>query len=1689
MASIINTFNGGMDKDTSKQKYSNQKYVHARNLRPTTDEGLSTGALENVAGTLNSLSFPIIGNIWTITVIDEDRDTGGDLPAGTITFRIDNTQSIASIPTTTINYSGSDNLLEQIYNIIITKNNTLPEELQYTIGIQRGLNQIVIYNTIATISSISDSGEDESDPIRYDTTGITSDFIIIGSEALRDDIVIFTKNQQGAEGLGQIWLMNYNTAHPETTNEYSLKLIYNGALEFSLDHPIEAKARYENVNTIRVVWTDNFKPLRSVNIADPDTFALRPADFLLSPESTLSPAIVGRENQAEGNLLSGVWYTTYKLNKQGGGITPIAPFSSGVGVYFDDISVGVGGGSTEYHLTNWTETVVPTRKSLEFTVPNLPKGYTGITIYAIHEPEPGNFQVYLYKNGTLSDESEYIFTISDVSNKVPVPFSSLVNTDIDFERVKTLTVKDNTLLVANVKQAAFNIAFDARAYRFQKDSDGIVRDSTYTNPDFSNDSTWGIAENADIVNPLNRDKTIVTGSKYYRHQRNSEELGGTGPHISYSFLSRSVTLDNSTLADPVSDTTNGKHLNDRAPFVNQPAQDNIIEGINGTNVDIGPGFNNFKNTKLDAHRRGYMRDEVYRFGIVFYSLTGKPSEVKWIDDIRIPCAGDLGADSNGHHKWSIGQFTSRDNPDTLKGALIPGNSNKGVVGYSMGIQFDVDVSSIADQISGYSIVRVPRKEKDRTIIAEGILHATKYYNTGDLNYHADGPVINGNPADINVSSGYFKNDATGSEIASKLHIHDTISPVSDTFKESVEDGAILGDTLKAPRAEWRYGTLDCPDLKFITGAKMEGYEDKDRYADGQYFLKPVAMYSHCGETDQPNKRAAIKDGANDAEREDFYAKATVLRNNVSFHDRYTIANSWGHVKDIFYVDHAASNVAIGGRRFHNGGIVDFGEQSAWIPPLGPANQKFDMVANLEGLGVRTIAFAGGNSNITKYLFNYAGGKTNSTPEGSTGNLSRDFIGDPFNDEGTGGTSGNNDLHKWGYGSEVERIGHYAVVDICRDLDEQYGGATDSARRNSQYMTTGHFQSVGKKGGNFNSYIWGGDITVALWTEKKFFAKANPITSNFDELKPVAEGHIRGMIVPLQTITNTELRTLIHLNNFNSNVVSAVDIDIHRKNPDETLIPILYHKERNIQDYLGTGTNDLVAEYDNRVYMSGAKSNGETTDSWAQFDSLKFKDVDGEYGPINKLEVFNDTLLFFQDKAFGAIAFNPRSVVNDQYGTELTLGTGSGIVDFQYVSNTIGSYHQWSIVKGQHSIYFFDAHHKKFFSFSGKNTPLSDLKGMHSWFFNSIQGDVLNTDNPIQYKGVTAAYDQRFNEVIFTFHSNLPPIAPIIEIATDEPPVLIDYTGAYIRNSERRYDTVPTFFFGLNNTQRGEWEQYIADGAYIMVRLPRDIDVAGAEDGRYVRATIIDFVTSDGTYVQTGDNFGDTGSGVYLGAPEFDEWRDGLNWTDQTVENSGGNFTHSDSDLRVFMPSSIIPPEEIPVILETESHTIVFNEMLQAFTGFYDHYPRHYMTNGRRIFSQAPLGTDIYTHDEGDKGDFYENLYPSELELMVSPPGTHTKVFTNMEFLSQVTDNDGNNLVEDTLNSAIYSNEYQTTGLIQFNSGVNIKRRMRTWRTAIPRSGNARIRNPYMGVKLSYINADNKRLVLHDITNHYQDTPM
>ena len=183
----------------------------------------------------------------------------------------------------------------------------------------------------------------------------------------------------------------------------------------------------------------------------------------------------------------------------------------------------------------------------------------------------------------------------------------------------------------------------------------------------------------------------------------------------------------------------------------------------------------------------------------------------------------------------------------------------------------------------------------------------------------------------------------------------------------------------------------------------------------------------------------------------------------------------------------------------------------------------------------------------------------------------------------------------------------------------------------------------------------------------------------------------------------------------------------------------------------TSFRNNTIEFDNRVYASDPKVNGEPGDSWTSYKPLNFIDVDGNHGPINKIITFNDTVLFFQDSAHGQLAVNPRVQVQGADDVAIELGVGGILHDFNYTSTSVGSKHQWSVFQSPHAVYWFNILNKKTYRFSGRgDEELVDMKGMHSFYSANIDQTLLATDNPLLSTGIHGTYDYLNQEVVFTF---------------------------------------------------------------------------------------------------------------------------------------------------------------------------------------------------------------------------------------------------------------------------------------------------------------------------------------------------
>lgn len=193
------------------------------------------------------------------------------------------------------------------------------------------------------------------------------------------------------------------------------------------------------------------------------------------------------------------------------------------------------------------------------------------------------------------------------------------------------------------------------------------------------------------------------------------------------------------------------------------------------------------------------------------------------------------------------------------------------------------------------------------------------------------------------------------------------------------------------------------------------------------------------------------------------------------------------------------------------------------------------------------------------------------------------------------------------------------------------------------------------------------------------------------------------------------------------------------------IPSMYYQPNNTVEK-GTYAKDFVLktveEHPHQLW-AGEKIDGELIDSWRSFKSNNSIEVNGIYGPINAIKVFKDRLYFYQNAALGVASIDERSVVQDDSGQSLVLGTGGVFPNYSYVSeNTKEVYINMELLLQKNGLYHYDARLRKVFRLNSNGLiPISDTKRVSSLFYNLTNTLVNNIDKTLSTieKGSTSTY--------------------------------------------------------------------------------------------------------------------------------------------------------------------------------------------------------------------------------------------------------------------------------------------------------------------------------------------------------------
>ncbi len=195
-----------------------------------------------------------------------------------------------------------------------------------------------------------------------------------------------------------------------------------------------------------------------------------------------------------------------------------------------------------------------------------------------------------------------------------------------------------------------------------------------------------------------------------------------------------------------------------------------------------------------------------------------------------------------------------------------------------------------------------------------------------------------------------------------------------------------------------------------------------------------------------------------------------------------------------------------------------------------------------------------------------------------------------------------------------------------------------------------------------------------------------------------------------------------------------DFNLYTYNP-------VYSLTTGKKSYIPKPTNFTdTTQYSTRVYTSEKKINGEVSDSWLQFLPNNLIDVDNQFGALSTLYNYNNTLMFFQDSAFGVLPVEDRELVSTSTGASVSIGTGGVLQRYDYINTSTGTSESTSIANSLNSLYFVDTKLKKICRFSGGQGTsfISDTKGLYAYIKNKDITHIVTYFDPVK------------NEMLFSF---------------------------------------------------------------------------------------------------------------------------------------------------------------------------------------------------------------------------------------------------------------------------------------------------------------------------------------------------
>lgn len=1096
--------------------------------------------------------------------------------------------------------------------------------------------------------------------------------------------IVITKETYDGTTINNIWAVSdFNTKQP------TWNLIVSATLGWK--NKLSIVSNYESDKVSKIYVTDGNSSIKMINLSnkynttksDPitDTYY-----FDIIPEAVLFP--VKLNSLTSGMLQAGSVQYGFQLFTERGTESAISPLSNII-----PLSNDIRNGQSKKILGQLSGESSGLGCVLNITYNNTGQ-FNRLRIIRIH-----------YKNNTSIPDIHVI-------NEIIIPMESGVNTisytDNGSQFVNLLTIDEfsalvpydftaksldklhNRLFASNITENTWDVVYDARAYR--ADSSGNVK---LLNSD-GNDITQPIAvlangsyelpEEHDCINPYNIDTDGTTPKYVYR---TDGLMGGEGPNVSYKFIFAQLVLS-STQADP------GKPVNDLDLNVTA-ATDKTIKIVyengqlaaNQEIVSDDAVIHNYSNAYICANYLGYMRDEIYRFGIVFYNNKGIPSPVHWIGDIRMPSTKDVTDINSVIYPFHTGAYSD------AYGKTVE------QLAYAMGIEFTVQNVPL-DAVS-WEIVRCDRTEADRTVVSQGIVSSLLSF--GKMKGDTDNDEYSFGENDIRPMPLF--------NLSKNFHVRYYNVSGKDTI------------TVEYPRAE-NYYEFVSPEVCVSKNSALLSIQNSKLNC-----LYQVSSYNHYATTTDHNgdlirqlgykqKELEVVTTTENPENDGWFGGAVFHTTNkqMQFHGGSGkgflegAARYWYEKQCLFKY----YNIK------HDLDESNYQIEDAIIGEALPfQNSLTDSKNHAQSIGSKMYT----NTSVAGYQ-QYGNHGINCVLQ----------LDPSFNK--TSGSNGN-----------LDQVFNYLntsyICNIKRNIIP-YNGNNYVSRQNSIYISCGANQDRRTT----TSLCFGGDtyLNVFDYLNTAFCQQTNdPEDWHSMRMNTVCyiplESIVNTALFSSESYHNSVTGTMG--NNLIQNEPVVLGNGYVQQKPLYEY-NTAYSVQSEALKYIPKSMYQIDdLNNDTRITCSELKTNNEVIDSWAKFKFANYLDTDSQYGQITNLKVFKNKLYFFQNSAVGIASVNERSLITDNNPGELTLGTGGILVRYDYLLTQNGDsiLNDKSITNSENTIYWHD-YDKNVLCALNQNgfSELSKAKKVQT-YLNRLP-DSART-NPVSF------FDKKFNEVWFRIY--------------------------------------------------------------------------------------------------------------------------------------------------------------------------------------------------------------------------------------------------------------------------------------------------------------------------------------------------